>query len=162
MAGGASKKVDKISQIVRLKQIMRRWKALSLVRGRRPPPAEDHADASRRIPPGFLAVYAGDERRRFVIPARYLNLPIFAALLNMAEEEFGVRAPGGLAFPCDADFFGGLLRILDRDEHRLRFAGLDEVLRLLSEEAAGVDSCKESSAAASVHAVTPLLPKTRV
>ena len=58
------------------------------------------------IPKGYLAVYVGDEMRRFVIPISYLNQPSFQDLLSQAEEEFGYDHPmGGLTIPCTEDVF---------------------------------------------------------
>ncbi|KAM0017724.1 putative small auxin-up RNA [Helianthus debilis subsp. tardiflorus] len=88
---------NKISQIVRLKQVVQRWR-------RRTPSA------------GSLAVYVGAERHRFVIPTRFLKLHVFVSLLNKAEEEFGFQTTGGLVLPCDVVTFNKLLKGLDRDE----------------------------------------------
>ncbi|KAF7810819.1 Auxin responsive SAUR protein [Senna tora] len=53
------------------------------------------------VPKGYLAVYVGEEMKRFVIPISYLNQPSFQELLNQAEEEFGYDHPmGGLRIPC--------------------------------------------------------------
>ncbi|XP_058113127.1 protein SMALL AUXIN UP-REGULATED RNA 51-like [Magnolia sinica] len=158
----AIKKVEKIRQVVKLKQVMKRWKDISL--GRRHVISDSDSDSDsdstrhRRIPPGFLAVYVGPERRRFVIPTRFLNLPIFVALLKKAEEEYGFQACGGLVLPCDVGFFKGVLKILEKDEQRFRGFGLEEVLKLFSE--VGFDSCKEGKAAC--HGFAPLLQKARV
>ncbi|KAK2435162.1 auxin-induced protein 10A5 [Trifolium repens] len=58
------------------------------------------------ISKGYLAVYVGDEMRRFVIPISYLNQPLFQELLHQAEEEFGYEHPmGGLTIPCKEDEF---------------------------------------------------------
>ncbi|XP_068643891.1 auxin-induced protein 6B-like [Aristolochia californica] len=158
----AFKKVDKIRQIVQLKQLMRRWKALSLRRRSGVSQIDDSDSESvatpRKIPPGFLAVYVGPERRRFVIPTRYLNLPVFSSLLKMAEEEFGFQSRGGLVLPCEVDIFKGVLRILEKDEQRFCRLDLDDVLELFAE--VGLDTCKEGSKSA--HAFSPLLQKTRV
>ncbi|KAF3452687.1 hypothetical protein FNV43_RR03120 [Rhamnella rubrinervis] len=161
MAGAV---VHKISQIVRLKQLMLRWKHVSL--RRRPivhfansePSA---ADSSRRIPPGFLAVYVGTtERRRFLIPTRFLNLPVFVALLKMTEEEFGFECSGGLVLPCEVGFFEEILGFLGKDENRFGRLGLEEFLNMTSE--VDFDSgCKEISTSMS-RAFTPLLQKARV
>ncbi|KAL5055594.1 hypothetical protein RYX36_036276 [Vicia faba] len=58
------------------------------------------------VPKGYLAVYVGDNMRRFVIPISYLNQSLFQELLNEVEEEFGYDHPmGGLTIPCSEDEF---------------------------------------------------------
>ncbi|CAJ2671790.1 auxin-induced protein 15A-like [Trifolium pratense] len=58
------------------------------------------------IPKGYLAVYVGEEMKRFVVPLSYLNQPSFQDLLSQAEEEFGYDHPmGGLTIPCREDVF---------------------------------------------------------
>ncbi|KAK9269252.1 hypothetical protein L1049_001022 [Liquidambar formosana] len=151
----AIKKVEKIRQIVRLKQVMQRWKNMSL-RTR----SDADSGSSRRIPPGFLAVYVGVERKRFVIPTRFLNLPILVDLLNKAEEEFGFQSNGGLVLPCEVGFFRQVLTFLERDESRFGGLGLDEFLKMVSD--VGLDSCKETTTNNTCHGFTPLLQKTRV
>ncbi|KAG6493840.1 auxin-responsive protein SAUR23-like [Zingiber officinale] len=144
-------KVERVRQIAQLKQVMRRWRVLSLRRRL----VEDP-------PPGFLAVYVGDDRRRFVIPARFLNLPVFAALLQRAEEEYGFpgSAAGGLALPCDPAFFGCVLDALHLDEARFRNLPLDAFLVLFADRgrAASSSPCRDSS---SYNSFSPLLPKAK-
>ncbi|XP_031495006.1 protein SMALL AUXIN UP-REGULATED RNA 12-like [Nymphaea colorata] len=53
---------------------------------------------------GHIAIYAGKDGSRFVVPLSYLRHPIFRCLLNMAEEEFGFSQQGGLTIPCEASF----------------------------------------------------------
>lgn len=61
------------------------------------------------VPKGCLAVYVGDQIRRFVIPILYLNEPSFQELLHQVEEEFGNDHPiGGLTVPCREDEFFNL------------------------------------------------------
>ncbi|XAR47987.1 hypothetical protein NMG60_11030649 [Bertholletia excelsa] len=166
----AIKKVNKISQIVRLKQVMLSWKRMSLKRS----PVlsccdnedSDGSDAgsgssgrTRITPPGSVAVYVGAERRRFVIPTRFLNLPLFVSLLNQAEEEFGYQSNGGLALPCEVGFFMNVLELLQRDEQRYGGLGIDEIIRILSE--GGCESCNYSANVGG-YLFTPLLEKTRV
>lgn len=117
----------------------------------------DHYSA-RRIPSGFLAVYVGEERRRFVIPARFMNLPVFGALLNRAEEEFGFQPSGGLVLPCELPQFKGLLKLLEIDEQRFGILGLDELFAMSSQ--LNFVSCKEINNACL--GFTPLLEKARV
>ncbi|MCI00434.1 auxin-induced protein, partial [Trifolium medium] len=58
------------------------------------------------VPKGYLAVYVGDEMKRFVIPISYLNQPSFQGLLNQAEEQFEYDHPtGGLTIPCREGVF---------------------------------------------------------
>ncbi|KAG9140852.1 hypothetical protein Leryth_010404 [Lithospermum erythrorhizon] len=129
----AIKKVNKISQIVRLKHMVHHWKAKSLNRLTINSYIAEPAGSDRRTPPGSLAVYVGQERLRFVIPTRFLNLPIFLELLNQAEEEFGYQISGGLVLPCEVGFFRGVLMLLDKDERRYGGKSLDEFLKMVSE-----------------------------
>ncbi|CAK8569359.1 unnamed protein product [Lathyrus sativus] len=58
------------------------------------------------VPKGYVAVYVGEEMKRFVIPISYLNQPLFQNLLSQAEEEFGYdHSMGGLTIPCREDVF---------------------------------------------------------
>ncbi|KAF6141762.1 hypothetical protein GIB67_027940 [Kingdonia uniflora] len=61
------------------------------------------------IPKGFVAVYVGQNMRRFVIPASYLSLPDFRVLMEKAAEEFGFEQEGGLRLPCEEDDFEEIL-----------------------------------------------------
>ncbi|XP_057456520.1 auxin-induced protein 15A-like [Lotus japonicus] len=64
------------------------------------------ASKSAEVSKGYLAVYVGEEQKRFVIPVAYLNQPSFQELLSQAEEEFGFDHPmGGLTIPCSEDVF---------------------------------------------------------
>ncbi|KAF5787708.1 putative small auxin-up RNA [Helianthus annuus] len=110
------KETNRIRKIVRLKQLVQRWR--------------------RRIPPGgSFAVYVGDEHehRQFVIPIRFINLPVFASLLNKAEEAFGFQTNSGLVLPCDAIFFEKLLKALERNERRFGALDLGDFTEMFSE-----------------------------
>ncbi|XP_057456523.1 auxin-induced protein 6B-like [Lotus japonicus] len=64
------------------------------------------ASKSVKVSKGYLAVYVGEEQKRFVIPVSYLNQPSFQELLSQAEDEFGYDHPmGGLTIPCSEDVF---------------------------------------------------------
>ncbi|KAI3711832.1 hypothetical protein L1987_70380 [Smallanthus sonchifolius] len=134
---------NKISQIVRLKQVVQRWR--------------------RRLPSaGYLAVYVGAERRRFVIPTRFLNLPVFVSLLNKAEEEFGFQTSGGLVLPCDVVFFKKLLNVLERDERGFGALDLDVFTARFSDLAVDSSSSCKNARVSDGHSFTPLLQKTEV
>ena len=58
-----------------------------------------------KTPTGFLAVYVGEERRRFVVPTSFLSHPLFKMLLEKAYNEFGFQQRSGLAVPCSVATF---------------------------------------------------------
>jgi len=61
---------------------------------------------SVQVRKGYVAVYVGEEYKRFVVPVSYLNEPSFQDMLNQAEEEFGYDHPmGGLTIPCTEGVF---------------------------------------------------------
>lgn len=121
-----SRKINRIRQIVQLKQIMKRWHALALNRKvSASSPAFYDSDeewcrtpvsAPPDVPEGYLAVYVGRERRRFIIPTDYLSRPVFRTLLDRAEEEFGFDHQGGLTIPCEVNVFKQVLRVLGRND----------------------------------------------
>lgn len=160
---GTMKKVDKIRQIVRLKQLMTRWKQISLRRrSLRSEPDETTTEpcvTPRRQPPsGFVFVYVGSERRRFAIPARFLNFPVFAGLLDVTEEEFGLRGNGGLVLPCHVDFFTEIVKHLHKNEHKYGKMSLEQFVKMLSEVAL-FETCKEKE---NVVVLAPLLERAFV
>ncbi|KAI4332759.1 hypothetical protein L6164_017641 [Bauhinia variegata] len=78
-------------------------------------PATQVASKSIEVPKGYLAVYVGEEMRRFVIPISYLNHSSFQELLSQAEEEFGYEHQmGGLTIPCREDVFLDITSSLNR------------------------------------------------
>ncbi|GER26592.1 SAUR-like auxin-responsive protein family [Striga asiatica] len=98
---------SKIRHIVRIRQMLRRWRKKAATSARQAP-----AD----VPAGHVAVAVGSGRRRFVIRAAYLNHPLFRKLLVRAEEEYGFGNPGPLALPCDESLFEEILRYVARTE----------------------------------------------
>ncbi|KAK2395036.1 auxin-induced protein 15A [Trifolium repens] len=64
------------------------------------------SSSSKGVPKGYLAVYVGEEMKRFVIPVSYLNQISFQDLLSQSEEQFGFDHPmGGITIPCREDVF---------------------------------------------------------
>ncbi|CAA3000632.1 auxin-responsive SAUR71-like [Olea europaea subsp. europaea] len=49
----------------------------------------DEPADSNRTPSCLLAIYVGPERRRFVFPTRFQDLPVFVDILREAAVEFG-------------------------------------------------------------------------
>eukprot|EP01018_Ginkgo_biloba_P020017 Gb_02928 [translate_table: standard] len=142
-------KGNKIRHIVRLRQIVRKWRKLACARkaalalgckisarwSRCSYISDDECGRSNSgsippdVPAGHLAVYVGKQCTRFVIRATYLNHPVFRALLDMAEEEFGYNHQGGLSIPCDELMFEHILRLLGRNDPSARHLNLDELQR---------------------------------
>ncbi|MBA0829117.1 hypothetical protein Goarm_013740, partial [Gossypium armourianum] len=76
------------------KQTIRRW-------SRSKHQYSCRTSSSVNVLKGHFAVYVGDEEnnKRLVVPISYLKHPLFQALLNQAEQEFGFDHPlGGLWF----------------------------------------------------------------
>ncbi|KAL6603255.1 hypothetical protein ACP70R_043616 [Stipagrostis hirtigluma subsp. patula] len=105
----SSRASNKIRDIVRLQQLLKKWRKLATVA---PSSSGKGGGGRSSVPRGSFAVYVGDEMRRFVIPTEYLGHWAFAELLREAEEEFGFRHEGALRIPCDVEVFEGILRVV--------------------------------------------------
>ncbi|GMY38257.1 auxin-responsive protein SAUR72-like [Fagus crenata] len=135
-----SKKSNKIREIVRLQQILKKWKKLanapknssntttssttntsigstgskSINFLKRTLSFSDVSGASNDVvPKGFLAVCVGKELKRFVIPTEYLGHQAFGILLREAEEEFGFQQEGVLKIPCEVSVFEKILKVVE-------------------------------------------------
>lgn len=64
-------------------------------------------------PIGCLAVYVGEEAKRFVVPLRFLSHPLFKVLLEKAKEEYGFEQRRGLVIPCSVWIFQEVVRVVD-------------------------------------------------
>uniref|UniRef100_A0A0D9VGB6 Uncharacterized protein n=1 Tax=Leersia perrieri TaxID=77586 RepID=A0A0D9VGB6_9ORYZ len=75
-------------------------------RSTRPTTGGGPPTASGGVPAGFFAVLVGPEKERFAVRARCANHPLFRALLDQAETEYGFAGcDGPLELPCDVDAF---------------------------------------------------------
>ncbi|KAF8406529.1 hypothetical protein HHK36_008617 [Tetracentron sinense] len=121
-------KCSKIRHIVRLRQMLRRWRnKAALALAARISASHFPSD----VPAGHVAVCVGTSCRRFVVRATYLNHPVFKKLLVQAEQEYGYTIQGPLKIPCDESVFEEILRILSRSEsnNSSRFVNLDDFQR---------------------------------
>ncbi|KAG4140199.1 hypothetical protein ERO13_D06G001100v2 [Gossypium hirsutum] len=100
-------KCSKIRHIVRLRQMLRRWRNKARMSASRIP---------SDVPAGHVAVTVGTSCRRFVVRATHLNHPVFRKLLIQAEEEYGFTNQGPLAIPCDETVFEEVIRFICRSE----------------------------------------------
>lgn len=79
---------------------------------------QQHHRAEMVAPKGCVTVRVGaegEEQRRFAVPLDHLKHPLFGALLDEAEREYGFRHPGAIAIPCRVDRFVHVERLIDRD-----------------------------------------------
>ncbi|RWR84236.1 auxin-responsive protein SAUR72-like protein [Cinnamomum micranthum f. kanehirae] len=133
-------KHKKIKQIVRLQQILKKWRKLA--NAQKPSNSTTKGiDFLKRtftfsnsssttlvsggaaVPKGFLAVCVGEELKRFVIPTGYLGHGAFRILLRGAEEEFGFQQEGVLRIPCEVSVFENILKVL-REKGSVLHAGV--------------------------------------
>lgn len=115
----ATRNCSKIRHIVRVRQMLQRWRKKSSVKV---------GCAPLDVPAGHVAVCVGPSRTRFVVRAAYLNHPVFEKLLLQAEEEYGFYNQGPLTIPCDESLFQDLLRVMSRSEST-RFSTIDDFRR---------------------------------
>ncbi|XP_058728576.1 auxin-responsive protein SAUR71-like [Vicia villosa] len=136
------KKSNKIREIVRLQQILKKWRRIanssktttttttttlnhSLTRSKSMKFLKRTLSLSERevtttitssnngsVPKGYLAVCVGEELKRFIIPTEYLSHQCFMILLREAEEEFGFQQIGVLRFPCEVSVFESVLKMV--------------------------------------------------
>ena len=117
-------KCSKIRHIVRLRQLLRRWRNKARMSANHRIPSD--------VPAGHVAVCVGSTCRRFVVRATYLNHPVFKKLLVQAEEEYGFGNHGPLAIPCDETVFEeviGYISRLESGNSATRFLNLEDFQR---------------------------------
>ncbi|KAG9143789.1 hypothetical protein Leryth_011463 [Lithospermum erythrorhizon] len=111
---------NKILHIVKLRQLLKRWRKKSTLTTRRVP---------SDVAPGHVAVSVGPSCKRFVIRATYLNHPLFKKLLLKTEEEFGFSNSGPLTIPCDENVFEEILCFMARNKNSARFVTYEDFQR---------------------------------
>ncbi|OVA16031.1 Auxin-induced protein [Macleaya cordata] len=68
---------------------------------------------------GHFVMYTID-KRRFMIPLKYLHTDIFKELFRMSEEVFGLPGDGPITLPCDALFMEYVVSTLLQPQHRCK------------------------------------------
>ncbi|CAL0323100.1 unnamed protein product [Lupinus luteus] len=134
------KKSNKIREIVRLQQILKKWRKQAnssktitttnnnnnnntsisssksmkfLKRTLSLSEREGGGSSNNVVPKGYLAVCVGEELKRFIIPTEYLSHQAFQILLREAEEEFGFQQAGVLRIPCNVSVFESILKMVE-------------------------------------------------
>jgi SAUR family protein len=174
------KKSNKIREIVRLQQILKKWRRIAnssktttistttnnitssksmkfLKRTLSLSEREGTTITSSNngsVPKGYLAVCVGEELKRFIIPTEYLSHQAFQILLREAEEEFGFQQTGVLRIPCEVTVFESTLKIVEDGKKNDKFSN-QECRPLSIEEMMGFCSL-ENQLACSHHPQSPL------
>ncbi|GLU01119.1 hypothetical protein SLE2022_184440 [Rubroshorea leprosula] len=159
-----AKKSNKIRDIVRLQQILKKWRKLAnasksngsinnsssntsggskgikfLKRTLSLSDSSAREASGNTIRKGYLAVSVGEEQKRFIIPTEYLSHQAFHILLREAEEEFGFQQTGVLRIPCEVSVFESILKVVEEKKDMLflqecRFNIDDDTMRCCSSE----------------------------
>ncbi|KAH7512180.1 auxin-induced protein X15 [Ziziphus jujuba] len=87
---------------------------------------EQDSPSSATTPTGFLAVYVGEERQRFVVPTSFLAHPLFKMLLEKAYNEFGFEQRNGLVVPCSVSTFQEVVNAVECSNGKFDFGKLVE------------------------------------
>ncbi|KAJ3696273.1 hypothetical protein LUZ60_001650 [Juncus effusus] len=119
---------NKIRDIVRLHQLLKKWKKLALSSPSNKTQNNNKsvnflkktlsfsditsALSSAPVPKGYFSVCVGEEMKRYVVPTDCLSHMAFVDLLREAEEEFGFQQEGVLRIPCDVSVFESVLRVV--------------------------------------------------
>ncbi|CAO2170477.1 unnamed protein product [Urochloa humidicola] len=76
----------------------------------------------KRIPKGYLPIVlvrddkAGNEETRVLVRVKDLKEPCMAALLELAEQQFGYGQHGVLRVPCDEERFDHVVNMARKSE----------------------------------------------
>ncbi|CAK9323033.1 unnamed protein product [Citrullus colocynthis] len=90
-----------------------------------PPSSEVETGGGRSpTPRGCVALYVGEECRRFVVPTRFLCHPLFKMVLDKTYKEFGFDQKSGLVVPCTVFAFQEILNTIEANHGSFHFGEL--------------------------------------
>ncbi|KAF7817167.1 auxin-responsive protein SAUR50-like [Senna tora] len=166
------KKSNKIREIVRLQQILKKWrklansskttssnsnssssKSIKFLKRTLSISEREGGGSSNVVPKGYLAVCVGEELKRFIIPTEYLGHQVFHMLLREAEEEFGFEQTGVLRIPCEVPVFESILKMVEGKKGKF----YSQECRLGIEEIVGCCS-SGNQLSYSHHPQSPIMP----
>ncbi|KAL6273414.1 hypothetical protein ACE6H2_024106 [Prunus campanulata] len=88
--------------------------------------AEQGGSPSTKPPTGFLALYVGEERQRFLVRTSFLSHPLFKMLLEKAYNEYGFEQRNGLVVPCSVSAFEEVVNAVECSNRKFDFGELVE------------------------------------
>lgn len=176
------KKSNKIREIVRLHQILKKWRRIANSSKTTTTTTANNITNSKSmkflkrtlslseregggggstmnnaVPKGYLAVCVGEELKRFIIPTEYLSHQAFQILLREAEEEFGFQQTGVLKIPCEVCVFESILKMVEDQGKNNKDKFSSHECRSLSIEEMMMSYCSlENQLACSHHPQSPL------
>ncbi|CAM8913385.1 unnamed protein product [Rhodiola kirilowii] len=142
-----SKKSNKITDIVKLQRILKKWRRIADSSKNNKTPGSGggssgssnsngskgisflkrtlsfnnnvalSGSSSDTVPKGYISVCVGEEMKKFHIPMDYLGHQAFGLLLREAEEEFGFQQEGVLRIPCDVSMFESILKVIEKKQN---------------------------------------------
>ena len=67
---------------------------------------------THKVPKGYIAVYVGEERKRYEVGVKYLSLPEFQELIVQSHaDEIEPKIEGPLMLACRTEEFDQLLKL---------------------------------------------------
>ncbi|CAL0333021.1 unnamed protein product [Lupinus luteus] len=171
------KKPNKIMEIVRLQQILKKWRKQANSSKTTTTTNNNNTSSSNKsikflkrtlslsehegggssnnnvVPKGYLAVCVGEELKRFIIPTEHLSHQAFQILLRETEEEFGFEQVGVLRIPCEVSVFESILKMVEGKKNKFCYT---QECRLSVEEIMGFCSFENQHADSSHHPQSPL------
>ncbi|KAK7316838.1 hypothetical protein RJT34_00590 [Clitoria ternatea] len=79
-------------------------------------PLKLKGSSKSKVPNGCFSVHVGPLRERFVVKTEHANHPLFKALLEEAEQEYGFETDGPIWLPCNVELFYKVLAEMDGEE----------------------------------------------
>lgn len=68
-----------------------------------------------KAPKGFVVIYVGEARKRYVVPIECLSSTMFQALINQFEETLLPTHDGPITLPCSPEMFEWVLDLVMAD-----------------------------------------------
>ncbi|PIA54722.1 hypothetical protein AQUCO_00900951v1 [Aquilegia coerulea] len=71
---------------------------------------------SFKVPEGYIPIYVGKKRKRYVIPLKYLSRSPLKVLLEQSDDDFGEKIRGPILLPCSIKLFNEAIKHIKEEE----------------------------------------------